>query len=93
MFARFFIDRPIFAAVISIMITLAGGIAVFELPLAQYPPIAPPTVNVNCTYPGASAEVVAETVARADRAAGQRRREHALHVVAVRATTVRTAWT
>jgi multidrug efflux pump len=63
MFARFFIDRPIFAAVLSIAVTLAGGIAVRELPLAQYPQIAPPTVNVNCTYPGASAEVVAETVA------------------------------
>ncbi len=63
MFSRFFIDRPIFAAVLSITITLAGGIAVFQLPLAQYPQIAPPTVNVNCTYPGASAEVVAETVA------------------------------
>jgi multidrug efflux pump len=62
-FSRFFIDRPIFAAVLSITITLAGGIAVFELPLAQYPPIAPPTVIVSCTYPGASAEVVAETVA------------------------------
>jgi len=63
MFSRFFIDRPIFAAVLSITVTLAGGIAVFELPLAQYPPIAPPTVVVSCTYPGASAEVVAETVA------------------------------
>ncbi|MGD0899188.1 MAG: efflux RND transporter permease subunit, partial [Thermoguttaceae bacterium] len=50
-------------AVISITITLAGGIAVFQLPLAQYPQIAPPTVNVRCTYPGASAQVVAETVA------------------------------
>ena len=48
---------------LSIVITLAGGLAVFNLPLAQYPPVAPPTVPVNCTYPGASAQVVAETVA------------------------------
>ncbi|MGL4551087.1 MAG: efflux RND transporter permease subunit, partial [Gemmataceae bacterium] len=63
MFARFFIDRPIFAAVLSIVIVLAGGLAVWQLPLAQYPPIAPPTVQVECRYPGASAQVVAETIA------------------------------
>ena len=63
MFSRFFIDRPIFATVLSIVITLAGGLAVFNLPLAQYPPVTPPTVQVNCNYPGASAQVVAETVA------------------------------
>lgn len=63
MFSRFFIDRPIFATVLSIAITLAGGLAVFNLPLAQYPPVTPPTVQVNCAYPGASAQVVAETVA------------------------------
>ena len=61
--ATFFINRPIFAAVISVMITLAGGIAVMLLPVAQYPEITPPTVQVTCTYPGASAKVVAETVA------------------------------
>jgi multidrug efflux pump subunit AcrB len=63
MFSRFFIDRPIFAAVLSIVITLGGAIALFRLPLAQYPPVTPPTVQVNCNYPGASAQVVAETVA------------------------------
>jgi hydrophobe/amphiphile efflux-1 (HAE1) family protein len=63
MLSRFFIDRPIFASVISILITLAGGIAVFFLPLALYPPVAPPTVQVDCNYPGASSQVVAETVA------------------------------
>ena len=63
MFSRFFIDRPIFASVLSIVITLAGGIAVFTLPIAQFPPVAPPTVQVDCNYPGASAQVVAETVA------------------------------
>ena len=63
MLSKFFIDRPIFAAVISLVITLAGGIASTRLPIAQYPPIAPPTVQVDCNYPGASAEVVAQTVA------------------------------
>jgi multidrug efflux pump len=63
MFSRFFIDRPIFATVLSIVITLAGWLAMRNLPLAQYPPVTPPTVQVSCTYPGASAEVVAETVA------------------------------
>jgi multidrug efflux pump len=61
--ASFFIDRPIFAAVISVIITLAGGIAVGILPVAQYPEITPPTVQVTCNYPGASAKVVADTVA------------------------------
>jgi multidrug efflux pump len=61
-FSRFFIDRPIFAAVISIVITLAGALAVFALPLAQYPPVTPPTVQVECNYPGASAEVVSQTI-------------------------------
>jgi hydrophobe/amphiphile efflux-1 (HAE1) family protein len=62
-FSRFFIDRPIFAAVISIVIVLTGSLAVFTLPIAQYPEIAPPTVSVTCTYTGASATVVADTVA------------------------------
>jgi len=61
--AAFFIDRPIFAAVISVIVTLAGGIAVFFLSVAQYPDITPPTVQVSCNYPGASAVVVAGTVA------------------------------
>ncbi len=63
MFSRFFIDRPIFASVLSIIITLAGGIAVFTLPIAQYPDITPPTVEVSAYYPGANAQVVADTVA------------------------------
>jgi multidrug efflux pump len=62
-FSRFFIDRPIFAAVLSIVITLAGGVAVFTLPIAQYPPITPPSINVQCNYAGASAVVVGEAVA------------------------------
>ena len=63
MFARFFIDRPIFAWVISIVITLAGFVAMFALPVAQYPDITPPTVEVSAVYPGANAKVVADTVA------------------------------
>lgn len=63
MFSRFFIDRPIFASVLSIVVTLAGGIAVWTLPVAQYPEITPPTVEVSGFYPGANAKVVADTVA------------------------------
>jgi len=62
-FAHFFIDRPIFAAVISILITLVGSIAYLGLPVAPYPEIAPPTIRISASYPGASAETVADTVA------------------------------
>jgi multidrug efflux pump len=62
-FSKFFISRPIFAAVISVVIVIAGLIAQRTLPIAQYPEIAPPTVEVRCTYTGASSNVVAETVA------------------------------
>ena len=61
--SHFFIDRPIFAAVISILITLIGGVAYFSLPIAQYPDIAPPSIQVTAQYPGASADIVAKTVA------------------------------
>ena len=63
MFSRFFIQRPIAAAVMSIVIVLGGGVALFTLPVAQYPEIAPPTVEVSAAYPGANAQVVADTVA------------------------------
>src|SRR5262245_34155972 len=63
MFCRFFIDRPIFASVLSLVVTLAGGIAAFQLALAPYPPVTPPTVQVDCNYPGADAKVVSETIA------------------------------
>jgi multidrug efflux pump len=63
LFSRFFIDRPIFASVLSIVITLAGGLALFAMPLALYPPVSPPVVSVQANYPGASAQVVSETVA------------------------------
>src|SRR5438034_5468324 len=63
MLARFFIDRPVLAWVISIVIVLIGAIAATLLPIAQYPDITPPTVRVTANYPGASAQVVADTVA------------------------------
>ncbi len=63
MFTSFFINRPIFASVLSIFVTLAGAIALFGLPIAQYPDITPPTVEVSAIYPGANAQVVADTVA------------------------------
>ncbi|MEM8750637.1 MAG: multidrug efflux RND transporter permease subunit [Pseudomonadota bacterium] len=61
--SRFFIDRPIFATVLSILIILMGAVSYFSLPVAQYPEIAPPTIQVQAVYPGASAEVVSDTVA------------------------------
>jgi hydrophobe/amphiphile efflux-1 (HAE1) family protein len=60
--SHFFIDRPIFAAVVSIVFVIIGGVSFFRLPVAQYPEIAPPTINVSGQYPGASADVVAATV-------------------------------
>ena len=62
-FSRFFIDRPIFATVLAVILTIIGAIAYLRLPVAEYPEIAPPTVNITATYPGASAQVVADTVA------------------------------
>src|SRR5207253_11334004 len=63
MFSRFFIDRPIFATVISVVITLAGFVAMWTLPVAQYPEVTPPTVTVTALYPGANAQTVRDTVA------------------------------
>ena len=62
-FSHFFIDRPIFATVLSVILTIVGVIAGASLPIAEYPEIAPPTVNITANYPGASASVIAETVA------------------------------
>ena len=59
---QFFIDRPIFAWVVAILITLSGAAAIFNLPVAAYPPIAPPQVSITATYPGASADVLEKTV-------------------------------
>ena len=63
MFAKFFIERPVLANVIALVIILLGGVAMLSLPVAQYPPITPPTVQVTATYPGASAKTLVETVA------------------------------
>jgi multidrug efflux pump len=61
--AEFFVDRPIFATVISVVFVLAGGVAVFTLPVAQYPDVTPPTVQVTAYYPGANSQTVRDTVA------------------------------
>jgi hydrophobe/amphiphile efflux-1 (HAE1) family protein len=63
MFSQIFIDRPRLAVVVSVIITLAGLIAMFNIPVAQYPPITPPEIRVSAVYPGANAQVVADTVA------------------------------
>ena len=63
MFSHFFIQRPIFASVISIFIVIAGSVTLLGLPVSQYPEITPPTVEVSATYPGANARVISETVA------------------------------
>ena len=62
-FTHFFIDHPIFASVLSILITIVGAAAYFTLPVAQFPEIAPPTIEVRATYPGASGQVISDTVA------------------------------
>ncbi|MBL0375402.1 efflux RND transporter permease subunit [Rhizobium sp. KVB221] len=62
-FAHFFVDRPIFASVLSIVLLIVGGLAYFQLPVAQYPEIAPPTIVIRTAYPGADAETIANTVA------------------------------
>ncbi|HET7161983.1 MAG TPA: efflux RND transporter permease subunit [Rhodanobacteraceae bacterium] len=61
--AQFFVDRPIMAAVLSLLFLITGGIAVFQLPISEYPEVVPPTVVVRATYPGANPKVIAETVA------------------------------
>ncbi len=63
MFSHFFIDRPIFATVLSIVIVIVGTVALSQLPIAQYPEVAPPTISVTATYPGSNAKVMADTVA------------------------------
>src|SRR5712675_1546007 len=63
MFSHLFIDRPILATVLSIVIVIVGTVALTQLPIAQYPEVAPPTITVTANYPGANAKVVADTVA------------------------------
>jgi len=62
--ARFFIDRPIFAWVLAIVIMLAGILSINSLPVSQYPTIAPPTVTIRSSYPGANAETVENTITK-----------------------------
>ncbi|MBW1789631.1 MAG: efflux RND transporter permease subunit, partial [Deltaproteobacteria bacterium] len=62
MLSKFFLDRPVFAWVIAIIIMVAGGLGIYNLPISQYPPIAPPSIAINSFYPGASAETVENTV-------------------------------
>src|SRR5919198_1304751 len=62
-FSRFFIDRPIFAAVLSVVVFLAGAIAMFALPVSEYPEVVPPTIVVRAVYPGANPRVLSEAVA------------------------------
>lgn len=62
-FSRFFIDRPIFATVITVFVIIIGGLAYFALPVSQYPEVVPPTIEVTAAYPGASPEIIAQTVA------------------------------
>src|SRR5258707_12233240 len=61
--SHFFISRPIFAIVLSLFITIVGAVAYFVLPVAQYPEVAPPTIQVTASYPGASAEVLSKPLA------------------------------
>jgi len=62
MLSRFFLDRPVFAWVIAIIMMAAGGLAIYNLPISQYPPIAPPSIAITASYPGASAETVENSV-------------------------------
>src|SRR5262245_10377635 len=63
MISHFFIDRPIFASVLSIVIVIFGVVALSQMPVAQYPEVAPPTIQLSAIYPAANAQVVADTVA------------------------------
>jgi HAE1 family hydrophobic/amphiphilic exporter-1 len=62
MLSRFFLERPVFAWVIAIILMVAGGLAIYTLPISQYPPIAPPSISIEAFYPGASAETVENSV-------------------------------
>ncbi|MGT2479438.1 efflux RND transporter permease subunit [Methylobacterium oryzae CBMB20] len=79
MFSAIFVDRPRLSVVIAIVTSIAGALALFTIPVAQYPDIVPPQVSVTTTYPGASAEVVESTVAQPIRVSGRGRRQDDLH--------------
>ena len=61
--SRFFVERPRFAAVLSVVLSLSGAVALLNLPIAQYPEVTPPRISVSCSYPGANANEVMNTVA------------------------------
>src|SRR5205807_1739448 len=82
MFSHFFIERPIFASVLSIVITLTGFVALYTLPVAQYPQITPPSIMVMCNYPGANAQVVADAVKQAG-VTTRKRNPDILQVIAI----------
>ncbi|MGW8308141.1 MAG: efflux RND transporter permease subunit [Achromobacter pulmonis] len=77
--SKFFIDRPIFAGVLSVLVLLGGLLAMFQLPISEYPEVVPPSVVVRAQYPGANPKVIAETVATPLEESDQRRRKHAVH--------------
>ena len=77
----FFIDRPVFSAVISILIVIVGIIGLTMLPIDQYPQITPPVVKISASYPGASALTVSQAVATPHRTGAERYPGHALHGV------------
>ena len=81
MFSKFFINRPIFATVISLVIVLAGLVSMQALPVEQYPDIVPTEIQISATYPGATARGFGRYGRRTDRAGSQRRQEHDLHVL------------
>jgi multidrug efflux pump subunit AcrB len=60
--SKFFLDRPVFAWVIAIIMMVGGGLAIYNLPISQYPPIAPPSIAIDAFYPGASAKTVEDSV-------------------------------
>ena len=78
-FSKFFIDRPIFAGVLSVLIFLAGLLALRVMPISEYPEVVPPSVVVRAQYPGRQPEGDRRDGGDADRGADQRRRGHALH--------------
>ena len=79
--AKFFIDRPIFAWVIALFIMVMGGVAITQLPIAQYPPVAPPSIVVIAAYPGASAQTLEDSVHPRHRARDERLARPDLHGV------------
>ncbi|STW10858.1 RND efflux system [Klebsiella pneumoniae subsp. rhinoscleromatis] len=79
--SKFFIHRPVFAWVLAIIMMIAGGLAILQLPIAQYPTIAPPAVAISAPTPGADAQTVQDTVTQVYRAEHERHRQSDVYVV------------